>query len=295
MLLSLALLGLAGLCLIDPHFAKGYLIDIFSAPIFFGALIAAFIFMQVRKRLPALISVIATIVLGLSLGPQVFPAQPSPAKDAQPVRMIFANLWIKNQTPARLLDWVEAENPDIVAVVEAGPLANATLAASLEKRYPHVVRRYDTLIFSRYPLSKGRPRPVGYSLITTEVSAPSGKFTLAVAHLTRPWPFTAPDDQPAQFNRLAADLKDETPEDIVLVGDFNTTPSASAMRDFSHEVGLTPAAAPVGTWPAVLPGMFRVGIDNILAGKKLSLQHRKAGPYYGSDHRPVRVDIYPSR
>ncbi|UDF02610.1 endonuclease/exonuclease/phosphatase family protein [Asticcacaulis sp. AND118] len=294
-LLSLALLGAGAVCLLDPHQAKGYLIDIFTAPLLCASVVAAFILIQLRQRASALISLIATVLLLVSLWPQISPAGPQPSETAKPVRLMFANLYVKNETPDRLLNWVREENPDIVTFVEAGPLADETLAGALRKTYPHMARRYDTFVFSRYPLDRERARPIGYSLLTVDVDAPSGPIHLAVAHLTRPWPFTAPDTQPRQLLRLNDDLMDEKPERTVLVGDFNTTPSASALIDFSRGLGMTAAPAPTGTWPAVLPGPVRIGIDNAYAGKGLSLRNRKVGPYYGSDHRPIIVDIYPAK
>lgn len=293
-ILSLALLGMGAVCLLDPHSARGYLIDIFTAPLLSVALAAAFVLIQLRQRASALISLMAAGLLGVSFWPQISPPNAQTNTEVAPVRLIFANLYVKNESPQRLLDWVRTENPDVVAIVEAGPLAEATLAAKLRQTYPHVARRYDTFVFSRYPLTRPRARPIGYSLLTVEVAAPAGAFHLAVAHLTRPWPFSAPGDQPRQLERLSADLRDEQPERTVLVGDFNTTPSASGLKDFSRNLGVFAAPAGVGTWPAVLPAPLRIGIDNAFAGQALSLRNRKAGPYYGSDHRPIRVDIYPA-
>lgn len=293
--LSLALLGMGAVCLLDPHEARGYLIDIFTAPLLTVAVAATFLLIQLRQRASALISLMAAGLLGLSFWSQISPPYPPTDTKATPVRLMFANLYAKNETPERLLEWVRTESPDVLAMVEAGPLAEANLAAKLRQTYPYVARRYDTFVFSRYPLTRPRARPIGYSLLTVEVAAPEGAFHLAVAHLTRPWPFSAPGDQPRQLERLIADMRDERPERTVLVGDFNTTPSASGLMDFSRHLHLFAAPAPVGTWPALMPAPLRIGIDNAFAGKDMTLRNRKSGPYYGSDHRPIVFDIYPAK
>jgi endonuclease/exonuclease/phosphatase (EEP) superfamily protein YafD len=81
----------------------------------------------------------------------------------------------------------------------------------------------------------------------------------------------------------------------VLTGDFNTTPSAAQLRDFAKDLDLHAAPAVTGTWRADLPGLMRVTIDNILASQDLNLSHREVGPDNGSDHRPVYVEISPTK
>ncbi|MFT3996716.1 MAG: endonuclease/exonuclease/phosphatase family protein [Asticcacaulis sp.] len=293
---GIALCLIALTCLLNPTGPRGYLLDIFSGPLLSIAVIATLLLALLRQRMAALLSLMAVLGLGLSLWSQFFPSAPPEVRTPAPVRLVFANLWVQNPTPERLLTWIDAQNPDLVAVIESGSKAQSSLIPTLEARYPYVARRFDTYIFSRYRLSRIRPRPIGYSLLTAKVHAPGGVFTLAVAHLTRPWPFADPKDQTAQLERLANDLgripETQHPERIVLTGDFNTTPSASGLKSLSRHLSLSPAPAITGTWPAQLPGPLRIGIDNVLAGPALSLHDRKVGPYYGSDHRPVRVDIY---
>lgn len=293
-LISVLLLGVALICLGDPHFAKGYLADIFSAPLFYATLGVFVIFLLLRRRISAIITLAAAGVLGLSLLSQFMPPHPAITPDAKPVRVMFANLWVRNYTPERLMAWVEAEDPDIVAIIEVTQRSRDRLGKPLAKKYPYAVIRYETLIYSRYPITDGGLKWMGYSLTTARIKGPDGPLDLAVTHLTRPWPFNSPKDQPAQFNRLGNDLSKYDLSRTIVVGDFNTTPSAALMRDFSTKLDLTPAAAPVGTWPAALPSPLRVGIDNVLAGSSLSLKRRKVGPYYGSDHLPVVVDVYPA-
>jgi len=293
LLTGFAFIPLAVVCLLNPHNEKAYLIDIFTAPILCVCVFTTLGLALLRQRTAALCAGFAALLLGLSFWPQAFPPSRPHAPEAKPVRLLFANLWIQNPTPQRLLVWITREDPDIIALVEAGPQAQKALIKPLLAHYPYMARRYDTYIFSRYRLSKVRPRPAGYSLMTAEVAAPGGPFTLALAHLTRPWPFTVATDQPEQFARMALDLEDEHPERLIIAGDFNTTPSASGLRDFARHLELSAAPAPSGTWPAQLPGIVRIGIDNVLSGRDLYLRNRVVGPAYGSDHRPVRVDIYP--
>lgn len=291
---SLLWLAVSVVCLLNLPQAKAYLIDIFTAPILTGAMICLGLLILLKQRLSALISLGAVAVLSLSLWGQMFPHRPTPDLTAQPVRLIFANLWIKNQTPEKLIAWIEHENPDVVALVEVGPLAESNLIAPLKTRLPYATHHHQTTILSRFPITATDSRHIGYSMATATIDAPTGPLHLAVVHMTRPWPFSAPDSQPHQVRLLTQDFNTRHTDRTVLVGDFNTTPSARPLSDFSRNTGLSPAGSRSGTWPAALPAPLRLGIDNVFAATGLSLKDRRTGPYYGSDHRPVRVDIYPA-
>jgi len=140
-------------------------------------------------------------------------------------------------------------------MVEVNPFARDAMMASLKRDRPYVITRYDMVVASRWPLMNVRRGGVGFALLTTTVKAPGGDLTLAVAHLTRPWPFSDPVDQPRQLARLSAAVKPMTDRHFVMVGDFNTPPSASGLGDFLKQRNLHAAPAFFGTWISVLPGV----------------------------------------
>lgn len=292
---AVVMVAVAVLCLANPHRAAFYLIDIFSVPLFTSFVAVTAVLGLLRQKWSGGFAVMACLLMGIALWPQMSPIQAAPAHEAKPVRLVFANLLIRNMEPERLLPWVEEQDADIVAVIEANGRAKSVLIEGLRKTRPHIATRYDMVVASRYPLRWIRPRPAGFALMTVDVDAPGRTFTLAVAHLTRPWPFSDPQDQPRQFARMSRSLGREMRQDFVLVGDFNTTPSASAMRDFMNDTGLHNAAGVRGTWPSFLPSLLRVSIDNALASPDLVLSHRQVGGFTGSDHRPVSVDIRQAR
>jgi endonuclease/exonuclease/phosphatase (EEP) superfamily protein YafD len=81
----------------------------------------------------------------------------------------------------------------------------------------------------------------------------------------------------------------------LLVGDLNVVPWAPAFRDLARRGGLIDARLgqrlSTGTWPAGLPALLRVPIDHALASPDLPVTHLEVGPAYGSDHRPLRVEV----
>ncbi|EGF89507.1 endonuclease/Exonuclease/phosphatase family protein [Asticcacaulis biprosthecium C19] len=290
-----AMVLIAVICLLNPHRPLFYLIDIFSVPILtaFAAILA--LLALLRQRWAGGLAAMGCLLMVVSIWPQAFPKQAAPDMNKPPVRLVFANLLIRNTEPEKLLPWVEKQNPDIVALIEANPAARDELIKGLKATRPYVATRYDMVVVSRYPLKRPSPRQAGLALMTVEVESPGQPFTLAVTHLTRPWPFSDPQDQRRQFSRLARSLERIADEDLVLVGDFNTPPCASGMGDFMDETGLHAAPMWRGTWPSFLPSVLRIGIDNLLASPDRVLSRRQVGGFTGSDHRPVVVDIRPAR
>ncbi|WP_443750510.1 endonuclease/exonuclease/phosphatase family protein [Asticcacaulis solisilvae] len=291
--IALALVASGFVCVANGHRHVFYLIDIFTLPILSVAVIAILAFAAIRQVRAAALGAVAVLLLGIAMAPQVFPHQAAPDPGAQPIRMVWANLYVLNPEPQKILPWIETKKPDIVAFVEINRDARADLIDKLKVTYPYMVVHYDMLIASRWPLAHAQPRPAGFALVTLTVKTPQGPLNLAVTHLTRPWPFTEPGDQPRQFARLEDSLKPLPPSRFVLAGDFNTTPSAAQLRDFAKSLDIHAAPALTGTWRADLPGLMRVTIDNILASSDLNLSKREVGPDDGSDHRPVYVEIRP--
>ncbi|MFT3998500.1 MAG: endonuclease/exonuclease/phosphatase family protein [Asticcacaulis sp.] len=294
-LLSLTLFAAGVVACLNLSSGWPYLADIFSAPLMWAALITTLLLINLRQRAPALLSLCGLCLLLVALWPQALPSAPARDPGSQSMKIVFANLFNSNRTPEQIDLWLRQENPDLIATVESNWLARQHLTPLLEARYAYRASSGDTEIYSRFPLSKPQRTPVGHGLITVSVRAPEGAFKLAVAHFNRPWPFTPAPKQPGEARDLIAALSPLKDQPLILVGDFNTTPSAAVLGQVRRELSLTAAPVIGGTWPADLPAPFRVGIDNVLASPHFSLKNRRTGPEYGSDHLPVRVDLYRAR
>ncbi len=126
-----------------------------------------------RQKPAKWIATAAVAVFALSLWPQVFPRQAPTDMSQAPLRLLFANMLIRNEHPEKILPWIARENPDVVAMVEVSPLAREALMADLKTERPYVATRYDMVVASRYPLADMRRGAVGFSLITATVKAPA--------------------------------------------------------------------------------------------------------------------------
>lgn len=286
--LSIALSGFVAVC--DWPYGWAYLLDILSAPLLIAAVPVTALLILLRQKGASILGLTGLVLFLAALWPQIAPLQ-RPAADGAPLKLMFANLYDRNPEPQRLIPWIESEDPDVVATVEAGWKAGHWMAPKLTDRYPYRVQVGETAIFSRYPLGPLKQHMVGHSLTLVSVYAPGGRFTLAIAHLTRPWPFSKPRSHARQASMLIQATRPYAKGPLIMVGDFNSTPAAATLRRISHDLCLIPAPVMTGTWPAGLP--IRVGIDNVLTSKHFTLRNRRTGPAdYGSDHLPVRVDVY---
>ncbi|MGN6363579.1 endonuclease/exonuclease/phosphatase family protein [Asticcacaulis taihuensis] len=286
-------LSLAGglICLKTFHYPLLYLIDIFTLPFLTLTVGLTIAFWLIREKTAWRLGAVASGVWLLALAPQAFVTQ-APAPDKVPaVRLMFSNLYIYNKTPERLLDWVNEEKPDIIATVEN--LTDPKYTPTVNRRYPYQYKYRDTVVYSRYPILASHRGDTEYSFDMLDIRTPQGLMHLAVVHLCQP-KIETHDCQSSQMMRLREDITADQRPNTVMVGDFNSDLSAYLLQDFAHDMGFRPMAAPIGTWPSVLPGILRIGIDNAFAGKHFSLSRRKVGPDNGSDHRPIVVDIRPA-
>jgi endonuclease/exonuclease/phosphatase (EEP) superfamily protein YafD len=222
------------------------------------------------------------------------PAAPGPA-----TRLYFVNIWRKNQHGGAIARSIRIDHPDVVALAEVAP-ANAKLVDSALKPYPYRMMDWPTpdwpdrprqMIASRYPLTKtGVEINDDLAVVEANVVAPH-PFRLIVVHLTRPWPWQG---HALQLERLAARVRAGDADHTVVVGDLNANPASAALHRFAAASGLNPAPAKAGDWPAYLPGVLRLALENVFSGKAIALRNNHPGLEDGSDHRPILVDVAPA-
>lgn len=205
-------------------------------------------------------------------------------------KVIAANLHFSTSDTGRLQSLIDAEEPDLVFLVEIGPAAARELATW--KSWPHQVRLprsdpFGLALVSRHPITglKLEESPSGIPLLRATVD---WKGTMVVVSAMHPMPplsaaFTRERDE-VLSNEASQHARHGRP--ALMAGDFNASPWSGAFigpsrSGFHRAAGLLP-----GTWPAGLhwPG---IPIDNVLASPHWTLLERRVGPDIGSDHRPV--------
>lgn len=267
-----------------------------------GVLAAVFARNGERKAMLALAAVavaasFALMVPELLATPRIS-AKPPPGET---LKIVQFNLWAENRTPDATFDWILAQRADVVLVEEAAG-GSTSIVKRLRKAYPYRVscdgtRTCDTWIFSRWPMTNQRGfyqdrTPLAGAWATLD--HPGGAFTVAATHFV--WPIPAGRQQ-AQSRLLAAKLARFDKTDLIVAGDFNSTPWSWSLRRQDKALGLERRTRALASWPSgafsrVASAPFPIlPIDHVYASKAWKTVKVERGPSLGSDHRPVVVTL----
>ena len=292
-LIALVPMAIAAICLATLHRPLFYLIDIFTLPALSLTVVMTVAFLALRQPTAAGACTAAVIVFVVALTPQAFPANPAATPGKRPLRMVFANLYIYNPHPERLIGFVQAQNPDIVATVETSERAHLILIPSLEAIYPYHYDFGQTSVLSRFPIHNAENSAYETSFTTADIATPSGIVHLGVTHFAEPLPLGNPK-QGVQAQYIEANAEVPGQRNTVIVGDFNSDFSAFRLQEMAKDLGLHALGAPSGTWPTFLPSSFRIAIDNAMAGDAWHLGDRTVSRPFGSDHRAIAFTLSPA-
>jgi vancomycin resistance protein VanJ len=246
------------------------------------------------------------VIAGLTcIVPELLLLRPPQHRDGDPFRILSANVWHDNPTPAEAVSSILVRDADAVFLQEA----RGTLLPQLSRlhaRYPYVsqCRHSGLRIFAKTPIvtqgcsceravsSRGR-------LVWVSVSAiPGATITLATTHFSHPYQLA----QEAERKSLAAELGDLNPHDLILAGDFNCTPWSEGIR--GQDAMLTPLRRRTISWFSWPARLERLGlpwplpvlpIDHIYTGPSWGATRLQRVRIAGSDHFATEATIYRSR
>jgi endonuclease/exonuclease/phosphatase (EEP) superfamily protein YafD len=219
---------------------------------------------------------------------------------ASDLKIVQFNVWHENRTPEKSLDWILAQDADVV-VLEEGAGEAWPVVRGLRAAYPFAScdrgANCETWIFSRKKMvARGGvhvDKPYLSSAWAT-LADPKGPFTVVGVHYT--WPVPAGPQQ-AQGRKLAQAVDDFENKSTILTGDFNSTPWSFTLKRQDKTLGLKRWTRALPSWPAgkfsrvmAAPAPF-LPIDHVYAGSEWRAVKIERGPALGSDHRPVVVTL----
>jgi hypothetical protein len=215
---------------------------------------------------------------------------------------------------AKALRYALAEKPDLIfipdfsnktdaalgpqkKIIHAAPAEEPQLVAALPELggiyRPWLLKTNDGMgIFIKEGLTgvddiRVREARVGSYALVVDVRIADTDLTLAMVHLSRPFPLAGFGRQVAQVERLAGQLA-EIPRPIILAGDFNAMPWSKALDMLSGAMQADNAQW-TGTFPARSP--LKLAIDQVRVSGGLKIATLEAGPYVGSVHLPLVATI----
>jgi len=215
--------------------------------------------------------------------------------------LLSINVNYQNRSYQAVLDEITDNKSDLVVFQEYTPKWHQAISA-ISKDYP-----YETHIFkeNNFGLAVWSKYPISDTLIHyfADINTP----TLEVSILTEELPFNlfafhppAPVDpnfgpyaRDYIFRDLSAYLLQHPNPHRVLIGDFNATPYSYPFIQLLKQTKLQNSQKGFGlqhSWGGQLAPLG-IGIDHCLHSSNMQTLSREIGPYVGSDHRGVWVEL----
>ncbi len=247
---------------------------------------------------------IAIILLCMGLNLQwLVPYYTAPKPNAQQayegrLKILHVNVLKVNQQSQLVVDQIKKYDPDILALAEYSQWWQDALKTSgvLEK-YPHYYIEpwgdngfYSKRPFKRFQMVYANDRQD--ATLSIELKVGKRPITLVVAHPRPPASPTWLRRQTLQIEQWTRNFKKMNP-DLIVVGDFNTTPWSYNFQKLIKETGLRDSQLGFGiqpSWPMTFP-LLAIPIDHVLISRNFDVLKRETGALTGSDHLPVFVEV----
>lgn len=276
------------------------------APVWFvgalAGLVMAFLFRGYARALILGMGVAGLVAAGALMAPEFLrdagPEAPADAPDQ--LKVIQLNVWARTEDAEDIVDWLVAQDADILILEETFPKIRQMVA---ERTGYHVTcRNCETVIYSkRAPLRRKPERVRGEAdgpLARAEFRDARGVYTVIGVHYA--WPTDAADQQ-AQERRLARVISETNPGRTIVAGDFNSTPWSFSRRRWDAEFGLIRRDRALFSWPAQQYKRLRwlglfpfLPIDHVYAGADWATVKVERGPRLASDHYPIVMVLAPA-
>ena len=152
--------------------------------------------------------------------------------------------------------------------------------------------RLGSIIFSKYPLINSR-LIYNDKIIITNTLLDEKELIIIGAHLYPPTTqhhFNLAKKQIEYLSNLVLN----NDKKIILMGDLNMVPISKRFTNFLKKSKLYTYASykdPKSTWPSYLPYYLGIQIDHVLFSKEFKMINKKTINNFGSDHRPLLVDL----
>jgi endonuclease/exonuclease/phosphatase family protein len=254
-----------------------------------------------RRLLPAVITVAVLVLTACHLAwlAPVFVADHRAAATGQ-FRLMTLNMFDGEADPGDVSE--QAARADIVILVETTPAALTALKPhGWDRHFPYSLGDprngsfSNTAIFSRFPLSRGRPiGDTSFQQWVTTVRVPRvGEIRLMAVHPCNP--YCGGDRWSAEHRMLRKAVIDNVDDPLVVAGDFNAVDDHGPMQAL-RRAGLKSATDVAGagwlpTYPANRPFPPMLPIDHVMINKDLTATSVTSFTASGSDHRGLLATL----
>ncbi len=236
----------------------------------------------------------------------LWPLVPYYLPTAQPVstnsafRLMNANVLTANMHYSQLGRIIQDTKPDLICLQEVDVRWINGLAPFL-KQWPYRLEvpqndNFGLAFYSRLPLQSAQV--VHFAVKRTSFSMPSivARLEWAGQPLTLIVTHPLPPEQSGVRNAQLLDLghrRDQFGKRLIVSGDLNTSPWSPVFQTLLQQARLRDSQMSNGIQPSwrVENWLIAIPIDHVLVSPEFKVIQRQIGPDFGSDHRPVIVDL----
>lgn len=274
----------------------------FREPAMAVALVALVVAMARRRiGLAAGLMALALVQLG---GLLTFEgSNPVPASGPGRLRIVVANVLHSNTNYEALADLVRRERPDVLGLVEFSEewregLSRLGLRDEFPTRVERPAKGHGIALWLRRTPSAPPTIEVlsshGNPAVRAVIEFDDRPLTLWLMHPPNPIDRRARHRANGELLALGERIGRESGARLV-VGDLNRTEGSPFFAEFLRLCGLRDSRLGFGlqpSWPTW--SSYRIAIDHAFASREVAIVDRRLGPFIGSDHFPLVLDVAPA-
>jgi len=294
-LIALSLIGY-----LDRLFWLAELAAHFRVQYALGLLFIGLALMLARRRRPAAVFTVISVVQFASIVPLYFPHPADVPEDAPRFRVYMHNVNATNQAKDEVLQAIRAANPDVIVLLEVNDDWMRALEPLKDGGYKSWVTatrddNFGIALISRLPFEKSETLFLGQAAVPSiraRVQLGDRTVTLLASHPVPPIGGKRAALRNGQLEAIA-EVAAGIAGPLVVLGDLNCTHFSACFRDLLDAGGLEDSARGRGfqpTWPAPwLPIMLP--LDHCLIRGGVAVRRRRTRAACGSDHLSLVVDL----
>lgn len=279
-----------------------YLLELtshFKVQYFVVGCCALFFFSFSRKLGWAAFSLICLTLNLMVILPWYVPTTSTGVAPQQKLRVLLANVNVKNRNFEAAIALIQKEQPDLVAIVETNRDWLQALKA-IEPILPYALfspeaEGFGIALYSKFPLEAvevSTSKEFKDFHVVANVDIAGKRVTAIALHPPPPKGRALTQIRNQELVNIADVVRSlQTP--VLVLGDFNTTLWSPFYQKFINQTQLHNSRQGFGilpTWPSVLPPLY-IPIDHCLVSSNIQVIRTRTGQFIGSDHLPIVIDL----
>lgn len=245
------------------------------------------------------IAAVILIIHASALAPWYIP-QPLPEGTSEPIRIMTANVFTSNTDYNALISLIKENDPDIFLLQEINE-EWLTALQPLKAQYPYVLAKprndnFGIATFSRIKFTERtslNDRISGIPALKTVINIHGRRLVILNYHTLPPADSAHAKTRNRQLARLQ-EICSASEHLLIVAGDLNTAMWSPNYRDLVREGKLKNARKGFGiqpTWLRARLPFFGLPLDHVLTSANIHATNFRVLPDFGSDHRPILVEL----